>query len=140
MKTLYTKAVLALALGATAITAAAPAEAQRYRGGHRGHDGTGTAIVAGIAGLAIGAAIASSSRRDRGYDDRRYDNRGYATDYNSAYYDDRSGYYDDQNGYPSNGYYQDGYRGGYSNGYSRCRVERRWDGYSGRDVMVRNCR
>ena len=77
MKTLYTKAVLALTLGATALTAAAPAEAQRYRG-HRGHDGTGTAIVAGIAGLAIGAAIASSSRRDRGYDDRYY-NRGYTT-------------------------------------------------------------
>lgn len=134
MKTLYTKAVLALALGATALTAAAPAEAQRYRGGYRGDNGTGTAIVAGIAGLAIGAAIASSSRRDRGYDDRGYndrryynrrhynrgyDNRGYATDYDRSYYDNRNGYYDDQNGYPSNGYYQDGYRGDYRNGYSR---------------------
>lgn len=139
MKTLYTKAVLALAFGATALTAAAPAEAQRYRGGYRGDDGTGTAIIAGIAGLAIGAAIASSSRRDRGYDDRRYDdrgyykqrhynrgyynrgydNRGYATDYDRSYYDNRNGYREYQNGYPSNGYYQDGYRGDYRNGYSR---------------------
>ena len=60
-------------------------------------------------------------------------------DYDRSYYDDRNGYYDYQNSYPSNGYYQDGYRGDYR-GYSRCRVERRWDGYSRRDVMVRNCR
>ena len=51
-----TKAVLGATLAATALTVAAPADAQRYRRGYRDDDGAGAAIVAGIAGLAIGAA------------------------------------------------------------------------------------
>ncbi|WP_375398617.1 hypothetical protein [uncultured Sphingomonas sp.] len=126
MKTLMTKAVLGATLAATALTAAAPADAQRYRRG-RGGDDTGTAIVAGVAGLAIGAAIASNGRRD--YDrERYYRQRGYAYDYDTRFYRDR-GYY------PNDGYYA--YR--YRDRYDRCRIERRFDSYSGRPVRVRVC-
>ena len=68
-------AVLALSLlGATA------ASAQPYhRGGghHRGHNGGNGAALLGLGlGLFALGAIASSSQRDRYYDDR-YDNYGY---------------------------------------------------------------
>lgn len=129
MNSILKKAGLGIVLAATAITASAPAEAQRYRGGYGGyygrgyrHDDGGTALVAGIAGLAIGAAIASGHDRyrDRYYADRGYD-RGYDRNYDRGYY-------------PRQGYY------GYDRGYSRCFVERRWDGYYRRDVRVRVCR
>lgn len=131
MNSLWKKIGLAAALGATALTAAAPAEAQRWGGGwgHRyyGHDdGTGTAIVAGIAGLAVGAAIASHNN-DR-YRDAYYRDRGY-----DAYYDDR--YYRSHGYYPNDGYYA--YR--YSRGYDRCWVERRYDRYYDEWVRVRVC-
>lgn len=118
MRNLLKKATLGVALGAAALTTAAPAEAQRWHRGYRGHDRTGPAIVAGIAGLAVGAAIASSNR-DRYYD-RRY--------YNDGYYD-RGGY---DRGY----YYDRPYRGGY---YDRCYVRRVYDPYIGRHVRVRYC-
>ena len=126
------KAGLGLVLAATALTAAAPAEAQRYggrgygHGGYRGHD-NGGAVVAGIAGLAIGAAIASSAN-DR-YRDRYYDDRGYSRNYDYNYYSDH-GYY------PDDGYYAYSYR----SRYPHCYVEQRWDGYYGRNVRVRVCR
>ena len=148
MTTIFTKATLALALGATALTVAAPAEAQRY-GGHRDHDSAGPAIIAGIAGLVIGAAIFSGSRNHR-HDERR-----------DPRYDAQGGYYVDGNGYPDQQYRNDpyrnqrgyddqrGYRGNdYGSGYSgygdnrgggRCYVENRWDRYSGQQVMVRIC-
>jgi len=120
------KAGLGVALAATALTSAVPAEAQRYRH-YRGHDdGTGTAIVAGIAGLAIGAAIASGNNRDR---DRYYRQRGY-----DPYYDD--GYYRSHGYYPNDGYYAYNYR----QRYRHCYTERRWDPYWGRGVRVRVCR
>ena len=127
MTSIFTKASLALALGASALTVAAPAEAQRY-GGHRGHGNGGTAIIAGIAGLAIGAAIVSSSRHrdDRRYDDR-YDGR----------YEQPQGYHDDGNGYRDDQYRDDRYRDGRD---GRCHVESRWDGYARERVMVRVCR
>lgn len=123
MNILVKKAGLGVALAATALTTALPADAQRYRRYHR-DDGTGTAIVAGIAGLAIGAAIASSSSdRDRYYRQRGYD----------PYYDD--GYYRSHGYYPNDGYYA--YR--YRQNYNRCWVERRYDRYYGRSVRVRVC-
>lgn len=135
MKTLFAKAGLALALGATALTFAVPAQAQRYDRGYRNHDNSGTAIVAGIAGLAIGAAIASSGRDDGyygpdyyydgpgygyGYDQYRY--RDYRPIYPQLYYNQR--YYSPRyyNGYRNNdrGHYRgdgrrDGRRGGHRN-------------------------
>ena len=129
MNPMLKKAGLGIALAATALTAAAPAEAQYGRGyrggyGHGGYDRGGTAVVAGIAGLAIGAAIASGNRDryyDRGYYDRNYYDRSYAYD---------RGYY------PRSGYYDDDYR--YE--YPRCYVERRYDPYYGGPVRVRVCR
>jgi len=115
MITLAKKATLGLVMGATLLTAAAPAaDAQRYR--HRHHDNTGAAVFAGVAGLAIGAAIASS--------DRRYD-------YDRHYYRDH-GYY------PTDGYY---YREHYRRyrGYDDCYVRRVWDPYLQRRVAIRYC-
>lgn len=120
MSNLIKKATLGLVAGATVLTAVAPtAEAQRYRRHHR--DNTGTAIVAGIAGIAIGAAIASSDRR---YRDPRYD------------YDRR--YYRDHGYYPTDGYY---YRENYRRyrGYEHCYTRRVWDPYLQRRVKVRYC-
>lgn len=150
MTSIFTKPTLALALAASALTVAAPAEAQRYGGygGHRGHDGSGAAIIAGIAGLAIGAAIIASTHHRR--DDRD------AARYNGSdgYYDDidgeRGGYYRDGR-YDRGGQYrnEDGYHGGgYGDGYggyderrdARCRVETRWDRDADERVMVRICR
>lgn len=120
MKTVFRNATIALALGSTALVSATPASAQER---YRHHDNTGVAIIAGLAGLAIGAAIASSNDH---HGDRHRDGRGYDTRYQSTFYRQR-GY----NGYPTynrnqgyNGYQgyngqaydsYDGYRG--SNGY-----------------------
>ena len=134
MNSLMKKIGLGVALGATALTVAAPAEAQRYRGGYYGHggygrhyDNGGTAVVAGIAGLAIGAALASN-RNDR-YRDDYYRERGYDRDYDYNYY--RS-----HNYYPADGYYA--YR--YRDDYRHCYIERRYDRYYDRPVNVRVCR
>lgn len=80
-------AAIAATLGvATLMSSVGTAEARdRYWHRHRGGDDAAIAIGAGIAGLAVGAAIASD-RRDRYYDgyDRRY-YRGYPSTY--YYYD-----------------------------------------------------
>jgi hypothetical protein len=124
MNSILKKAGLGVAMAATALTVAAPAEAQYYRHRDRG-DATGAAIVGGIIGLGIGAAIASSNNNryyDRGYYNNGYIDRGY---YDNRYYD--RGYY------PRNGYYDYNYRP------RRCWVERRYDPYYGRGVPVRVC-
>ena len=130
MKNMLKKAGLGVALAATAIaTTAAPADAQRWHGGGYRHsyhrDSTGPAIVAGIAGLAIGAAIASNSDRDRYYSEY-----GYQPGYDDYYYRDH-GYY------PTDGYYAWRYR---HNGYRGCYVERRYDPYWHRSYDIRVCR
>lgn len=107
---------LAAALGASALAATAPAEAQRY-GGYRGRDDGGAAIIAGVAGLAIGAAIASNADRrdDAYYYDERYEGRpdyrqGYDAYYQGGGYRGYDGYRDDRRG----GHDRHGYgRGGY---------------------------
>ncbi len=123
MRDFLKKATLTVALGASAVVASVPAQAQ-WRGGydrydrydrHRG-DG-GAAIVAGIAGLAIGAALTSGNRYDPRYD---YDYR----------------YYDQRGYFPNNGYYARNY---YNQGFNRCVVRRVYDPYIGRRVRVRYC-
>lgn len=122
MNGLIKKAGLGVALAATALAAAAPADAQRY--GYRGYHGgwhhhgggrTSAALLGGIVGLGVGAAIASNS------------NRGY---YRGGYYD--RGYYD--RSYYAPAYYDRGYY----NDYRECWTERRYDNY-GYPVRVRVC-
>jgi hypothetical protein len=82
-------------------------------GGYRGYRGnrTGVALGAGLLGLGIGAAIASSNR--------------------GPYYGGYGGYY----GPPR---YRGGY--GYYGGYYRdCVVREQWDPYVGDYVPVRSC-
>ncbi|MDF0486864.1 hypothetical protein PX554_01880 [Sphingomonas sp. H39-1-10] len=121
MNAFLKKAGLGVALAATALTAAMPAEAQwrggyrgyrGYHGWHRGGDATGAALLGGIVGLGVGAAIASNNR---GYD------RGY--------YDGPRGYYAGPPAY----YYDDYYRA------PRCWSSWRWDPYYGENVRVRVC-
>ena len=119
MNKFLTKTVLGATLTATALTVAAPADAQRCRRGYnRGGDETGAAIVGGIAGLAIGAAIASNSNRDRYYRDDYYNNNYRYNDYNYPRY--------------NNYYYRERY-------VQRCRIERRYDPYYGGTTRVRVC-
>ncbi|TPG15586.1 hypothetical protein [Sphingomonas oligophenolica] len=147
MTHLLKKAGLALAMSATALTVAAPAEAQYY-GRQRHHDNTGTAIIAGIAGLAIGAVIASSNNNDqyrrRGYSQRGYIQGGTYGDgygYNDGRYNDYRRSYDNRGQGYGGAYDQNAYGGGYydQNAYDRCRVENRYDRYSRRTVVVRVC-
>ena len=118
---------MGVALAATALTAAAPADAQRYRGGYRhynrgGGDVAAGAILGGILGLGVGAAIANSGR------DRYYD-RG-------AYYDAPPP--------PPRAYYDRGYGNGYGYGdrydyRPSCYSQWRWDPYYRQNVRVRVC-
>ncbi|MDP1028096.1 hypothetical protein Q5H91_12810 [Sphingomonas sp. KR1UV-12] len=117
MNGLMRKAGLGIALAATALTAAAPADAQRwgrYRHYDRGGNAAAGAVLGGIVGLGIGAAIASNNRS-------RYYDRGY--------------YYDAPPPpppvYRDRGYYYDDYR-------PRCWTEYRRD-YDGYPVPVRVC-
>ncbi|UYY75841.1 sulfite exporter TauE/SafE family protein [Sphingomonas sp. R1] len=118
MNHLAKKLVLGIATGASLLAAVAPAQAQdwRWRRHYRDRgDAAGVALVAGIAGLAIGAAISNDRRYD--YDRRFYRERGY---------------------YPTDGYwYRDNYpRYRY---YETCDVRRVWDPYLERPVLIRYC-
>ena len=139
MITFAKKAVLALALGASALASATPAMADPYYGGyrhHRGGDSTGAAIAGGIIGLALGAIIASAatSNRNRDYD-RRYDNR-----YRGTYQGQVQGQYQPpyrgqptwqgaQNGDPYDQRYQGGQQYEGRPGYSRDGYPQGSDGY-----------
>jgi hypothetical protein len=113
MRKALTAALAAITLGGAVCATAAPAEAQRYYGGHYGgyrhHDNTGAAVAAGVVGLALGAALAS--------------NHGY---YNHGYYDRGYGYYG-----PAYAYDYPVYR--------TCETTRWvWDPYIGRRVPMRS--
>lgn len=134
--TIFTKAALAAGMGAMALAVSAPAEAHGPY--HDGGDDAAIAIGAGLVGLVIGAAIASSDH-DRYYDGYYYDGpRGYY--YEPAYYPAypaypvyRGGYY--YRSYPAypayRGYYREAprwYRGdGYRDGDRRGGGEGRHD-------------
>lgn len=72
MRKIVTAGLAALTMGATIAATATPADAQprryyprEYR--HDRGDRTGTAIAAGVVGLALGAALAGNSGNNRGY-------------------------------------------------------------------------
>ena len=123
MKKSLAAAMAAITFGGAVAAAAVPAQARpynyRYYGGdyrhHRDND-AGVAVAAGIVGLALGAALASSNNG------HSYARGGYAYD----------------NGYYSRGHYPYGY---YSRGYERryrvCETER-WvyDPYIGHRVPI----
>jgi hypothetical protein len=89
MRKTITAALAALTFGGAMLASAAPAAADGWRGHGgwgRGDDDAGAAIVAGVAGLALGAALADNHPHyyERGYYDtpyygRPYYERGYAT-------------------------------------------------------------
>ena len=62
MTSVLKKVVLGLTAASTLAVTATPADAQRYYRHYRHHDDAGLAIGAGILGLGLGAAIASSNR------------------------------------------------------------------------------
>ena len=110
---------LGAVLAATTLSAAAPADAQYYRGYHGYRGGGigagGAALLGGIVGLGVGATIADSANR-------RYYDRGYYYDappprviYRERYYAPpppvivRERVYD--GGYYGGGYYGRGYYG-----------------------------
>ncbi|WP_068074052.1 hypothetical protein [Novosphingobium lentum] len=106
---LFGKAALTAAFAASALTAAAPAEARDYYRHRGGGDDAAIAIGAGVVGLALGAALASDHRD---YDDGYYYDRGYYPRYRGSYY-----YY---NSYPA-------YRGNYYRDRDWRRDRRGWD-------------
>lgn len=123
---LFRKAALGAALVASASLAAAPAEARDRYDRHRGGNDAAIAIAAGIAGLAIGAAISSNGRRDRHYDDQYYDG-GYdgGNYYNGGGYYPRSSYnYPRYNTYRYDNY--DRYDRRYRDGNRYERKHRKW--------------
>lgn len=131
MRKILASALAAVTFGGALAATAGPAQAEHYYYGHRHHDGSdraAVAVAAGIAGLALGAALSSrGSDRDDRYYDRPY--RG------SYYY--RNGYAYD--GYDRGGYYNRPYA--YDDGYSyRPNVcvtrDRVWDPYIGRPVYI----
>ena len=112
-----------LAVGAVLATAG-PANAERrhyrhHRGG--GDDEVAAAILGGVAGLALGAALSSGSRRDRGY-----------------YYYDTGYRYDPRYDRYSRGYYRDGYYGRRHRYADRTCItrDRVYDPYIGRRVTI----
>jgi len=107
MRAVIKGALAAALLAGSSLAGTAPAEAR---------DHTGTAILAGIIGLGVGAAIASSDHQDRYYANDRYGSGyGYGYDAPANYYYAQPSYsygvtYD-------RGYYDRGYYGG--RGYDR---------------------
>ncbi|MDD3837703.1 MAG: hypothetical protein WCY15_00200 [Phenylobacterium sp.] len=112
-------ALAAVTFGGAVAASATPASADSWRRHRdRDNDAAAAAIVAGVAGLAIGAALAGNSR-DRGY-------------YNRGYYQDP---------YYGRGYYGTGYRAPYAYapayGYRTCTMkERVRDPYTGRRMTI----
>ncbi len=119
MKTILTGALAALTIGAGALASVpASAETHNWHGGyeHRGNEG-GAALAAGLAGLAVGAAIAG--------DHGGYYDRGYGYGYGQpAYYAAPPAYYAGPSYYSYSG---------------RCHAEWRWNRHWRRYTQVRAC-
>jgi hypothetical protein len=130
LKTFGKKLTLGIALSASLLAAASPAQA-RDRYYDRGGNDAAIAIGAGVIGLAIGAAIA-----DRG--DSRYYDRNYYSSRRYVSVRDRPGRYYYYEGNP-NRYYQDRYYDRYYAPYYRDRYSRN-DRYGRNDRYDRNDR
>ncbi|MDE2561504.1 MAG: hypothetical protein KGL48_04580 [Sphingomonadales bacterium] len=123
--TIFSKAALAAGMGAMALAVSAPAQARGYHRG--GGDDAAIAVGAGLVGLVIGAAIASSDNDDRYYDSYYGGPRGYYA--GPSYYEAypaypvyRGGYY--YRSYPAyRGYYREAPHGYYRGGHEG------WRGY-----------
>ena len=103
------------AIGAVAVLGAGGAALAEPHGGYGHHNGSGSAVAAGIAGLAIGAALASN-------------HNGYYAQPQPVYY-----------GQPAYYGYDRGYGYGYGRGYERCRTVVSYDRW-GQEVVRRICR
>jgi hypothetical protein len=135
------KLVLGSALAASTLVAVTPAEAQRWRGRNRGGgDVAAGAIIGGIVGLGLGAAIANSNNRGwrgRGYDPR-WDGRGFDRGWGGPGWNG-GGWNGGAWGGP--GWNGGGWGGPGWNGYApRCYIVRDWDPYWGTPVNRRICR
>lgn len=138
MRKLLTTAMAAVTAAGAVLATAAPAQADRYRH-HRHHrdndDAVAAAILGGVAGLALGAALSDGGRSRSYYSGYAYDPR--YDGYRGGYYRDRS--YRDR--YYRDGYYRDGYYGRpyayYDRPYRVCiSRDRVWDPYIGRRVTI----
>ena len=128
MSAVIKSAIAAALLAGGSLAGTAPAQA---------HDRTGTAIIAGILGLGIGAAIASDHHSYRSSDAYYGGDYGYAP---SGYYAQTPAYY---GGNYSYGYTQPYYSGyGYDRRYygggHRHGDHRRWDSDRGRHERDRD--
>jgi hypothetical protein len=145
MRKSLSAAMAAITFGGAVAAAAVPAQVQAndyrdyyYGSGHyhHHHNDTGAAVAAGVVGLALGAALASSSNHN-GYRSGGYYSSGYAYDpyYGGGYYD--RGYYDRGYSY-DRGYYPRGYAyDRYS--YRTCESSRWvWDPYIHERVLIRS--
>lgn len=118
-------ALAAVTAAGAVLATAGPANAERYRHHRDNDDEVAAAILGGVAGLALGAALSSGSRRDRG----DYYYNGYS-------YDPRHDRY-------RGGYYRSGAPYGRAHGYydrRRARTcvtrDRVYDPYIGRRVTI----
>jgi hypothetical protein len=130
MKKLLTATIAAVIAAGAIGSSAGSAQAEPYRY-HRdrdnNNDAAAAAIVGGVLGLALGAAIAGSNSKNRGYSSNSYYGDGY---YNNGYYRGGSSYYD-------NGYYGGRYAQPYAYAPRTCvNRERVYDPYIGRRVTI----
>ena len=140
MRKLLIGGLAALTFGAAALPAPA-ALARDYRYGHGyyrygHHRDNDDALVAGIAGLAIGAALASGSRGGGYYDNGyRYRQYGYSRGYSGRPY----GYYGGRSYYGGPRYYADPGYYAYGGGYRRCRTTTDWDPWADAYIRRTSC-
>jgi hypothetical protein len=117
MRAVFKGFIAASLIAGSSLAATAPAEARNH---------TGTALLAGVIGLGIGAAIVSDNHNDRGYysSSSDYYGSGYAPNY---YATPSVSYYDGGYGYNSGYGYQRDYGRQYGRGeYNRGGDRRGW--------------
>lgn len=104
MRKIITSAMASVLAAGAVLATAAPAAADGRRGYYRHHhrdndDAVAAAVIGGVAGLALGAALANGDRRGgdydrRDYDRRYYDRRGYDRGYRYGYSPRYDSYYE----------------------------------------------